>query len=123
MTTYERSDTIEAMQWNGYEKLLAVVGRPGKSAELIVAWIKDNGGEARYEPGYRIPEGFGAREPAKIVVRTRGGWFKVKPGDYIVMGTELLEDTEKPWSTGPHMTRPFFRKHPDEFKTEGWTKK
>lgn len=120
MTTYERRASIEAMQWNGHDRALAVWGRPGTSAELIIRWIEANGGEARFERAFRIPECFGAMEPAKIIVRTTGGWLHVRAGEYVVMGEATFDSF---MNGGPVEVRPFFRMTKEQFETEGWQAK
>jgi hypothetical protein len=68
---------VEAMQWEreefddddrGYEA----------TAPSIVAWVKANGGEARYVPAWHH---------ARIAVRTINGWAYARPGHYVVKGS------------------------------------
>ena len=82
MSTYVRTETVEAMQWLGY----ASPNVPGssRSAEAIVAWVKAHGGEARYEPTSANAQRQGLSAPLQI--RTSTGWAYAAPGDAIVMG-------------------------------------
>lgn len=58
-------------------------------AYSVVTWIRNNGGEARYEPGVLSPVGAAADTAPRIAIRQRDGKDAyAKPGDTIVMGDQ-----------------------------------
>jgi hypothetical protein len=108
VTTYHsKYTTVEAKQWNGNQ---LQPSRDGASAEQIVAWVKENGGEAVYHPqGDGIDASLGG---PVIGVRTINGWAYAKLGHYVVPGEAWFEPR-------PHATfklRDFYPCDPETFE-------
>ncbi len=76
---------------------------------MIVAWIKANGGDARYEPRHiqidpvhRDPR---VTQPARIVITGPNGDVIVRPGDTVRMGGWFCEGCLRPVVPGQHDRR------------------
>lgn len=76
---------VEAMQWHTGDDMACTDFTPLGCAQTIVAWVNDNGGEARYEPSKPYPADIS--EPWGIAVRTKDGMEFAAPGHYVVMGS------------------------------------
>lgn len=80
MKYQSRPVEIEAMRW-------CTFGEHGteceRDANLIVAWVNANGGEANYIAAGPVARATGQRP--LIGVLTAGGWHYVAPGDYVVL--------------------------------------
>lgn len=99
-----RPTECEAEQWRfGQERPESVQER----AEQIVAWVKNNGGEARY-----------AHHVERIHVHTINGWAYAAPGHYVVMGAARFHvDHDGPlMSTGCRTIRDFYPCDPETFE-------
>ena len=88
-----------AMRWNGH--LTRCTGRSsGAPAIAIVAWVNDNGGEARYEPPVenhnlaKLASGIKYEHGPRIAVRRANGWVYVKLDDTVVMGDKWFHANE-----------------------------
>lgn len=86
MSRYRKKPVeIDAMQWRGSNP----TGELRLSGREIVAWVNDNGGEARYEQRSGV-SGIGLSRIGRpsIVVRTLEGWICASPGDYMIRGVQ-----------------------------------
>lgn len=104
---------VEAMQWPvsaGMERARE------RWAERIVAWVKANGGEARYEDTHYGSHG---HHESRIGVRTINGWAYAAPGHYVVKGeaTFLVNDPDNVGGPGIiRQVRDFYPCDPETFE-------
>ena len=103
---------VEAMQWTGvgYRQAIDWKVRAGE----IVAWVNDNGGEARYEPDPSAAYGEAIDTPL-IAVRRVNGWAYAAPGHYIVKGDMEFKATPIRGAT-KRLLRHFYPVDPETFE-------